>query len=207
MIPLLLDLTGRRVLIVGGGEVAARKAGAFVEEAEVTVVSRSFHPSLPDGVARVEADIAGMSDLELRELCEDAFLVIAATSDLALNDRVVRAATAVGAHTNNASGTPGDVQLPAVSRGDRYVIAVSTGGESPGVARFLREAIERWYPTLDEMIELQGRLRSELLTRCGDQRKRSAVLRCVLEDDEVWAALGGEKGQAWRLVEARYLHA
>jgi len=207
MIPLLLDLSDQRVLIVGGGEVAARKAAYFAPEAEVTVVSRSFHPSMPGGVRRVESDLSELSDPALRLLCEGAFLVIAATSDTALNDRIVRAAAAAGAHSNSASGTPGDVQLPAVSRGDRYVIAVSTGGESPGVARFLREAIEARFPALDRMIELQGRLRSELRARCGDQRERSAVLRRVLEDGEVWDALGRGDGQAWRLVEARYLHA
>ena len=207
MIPLFLDLADRRVLIVGGGAVAARKARAFATEAEVTVISRSFHRSMPGAVRHVTADLEAMSDDALAALCEGAFLVIAATSDPGLNNRVVRVGASVGALTNNASGLPGDVHLPAVSRGEHFVIAVATGGESPGIARFLRERIDRWLPRLDRMIELQARLRRELHTRPGDQEARSSLLSRVLEDDEVWTALGGGSEEAWRLVEARYLRA
>jgi precorrin-2 dehydrogenase/sirohydrochlorin ferrochelatase len=206
MIPLLLDLTGRRVLITGGGAVAARKAEAFVGEAEVTVVSRSFHPSLSERVRRIEADLGDLDTAALASLCEGAFLVIAATQDPSLNDRICRAASAAGALTNNASGEAGDVHLPAVARGERYVIAISTDGGSPAVSRFLREAIERCWPQLDRMIELQARLRRELRSRLDDQEQRSSRLRQVLDDREVWAALGADDAGAWKLVEGRYLH-
>jgi precorrin-2 dehydrogenase/sirohydrochlorin ferrochelatase len=86
------------------------------------------------------------------------------------------------------------------------VVAVGTGGASPGVARFLRESIERAYPNLDGMIALQARLRSALGTRIPDQRQRSVLLRSVLEDGEVWSALDGGEECAWALVEGRYLH-
>jgi len=207
MIPLLFDLSEQRILIFGGGAVATRKARAFAGRSLVTVVSRSFHPDLPPGVERVEAEIGSMEEEMLRSLCTGVFLVIAATPDPAINDRVVRIAREVGAHANNAAGIPGDVQLPAVSRGERYLVAVSTSGESPGIARFIREAIERTFPSLDRMIALQGRLRSALRERSGDQGERSAILRRVLEDQEVWAALDRDEAQAWQLVEARYVHA
>lgn len=207
MIPLLVDLSGRCILICGGGEVAARKAAYFLPEARVSVVSRSFESSLLRSGARlVEADLAGLDDAGLRALCSDADLVVAATSDPALNGRIVRAARSEGVLANSASGAGGDVQLPAVARGERYVVAVGTGGESPGVARFLREAIERSYPHLDRMIALQARLRACLGSRVPDQRERSARLRAVLDDDEVWAALGDGEERAWALVEGRYLH-
>ena len=207
MIPLLVDLSGRSVLICGGGEVAARKAAFFLPEAEVTVVSRSFVSSLAGSGARlVEAELDRLDDAGLRALCSDARLVVAATSDPALNGRIVRAARAEGVLANSASGAGGDVQLPAVTRGERYVVAVGTGGESPGMARFLREAIEEAYPRLDEMIALQARLRGRLRDEVADQGRRSSLLRAVLEDGEVWAALGEGEEPAWRLVEERYLH-
>ena len=87
------------------------------------------------------------------------------------------------------------------------MVAVGTGGESPGMARFLREAIEEAYPRLDEMIALQARLRSRLRDEVPDQRQRSSLLRAVLEDKAVWAALDEGEDRAWTLVEERYLHA
>ena len=207
MIPLLVDLSGRCVLICGGGEVAARKAAFFLPEAEVTVVSRSFVSSLTGSGARlVEAELDRLDDAGLRALCSGARLVVAATSDPALNGRIVRAARSEGVLANSASGAGGDVQLPAVTRGERYVVAVGTGGESPGVARFLREAIEEAFPGLDGMISLQARIRSRLRDEVSDQGRRSSLLRAVLEDGEVWAALGEGEEPAWRLVEERYLH-
>jgi precorrin-2 dehydrogenase / sirohydrochlorin ferrochelatase len=208
MIPLLVDLSGRCVLICGGGDVAARKAAFFLPEAEVTVVSRSFAtPLLRSGARLVEADLDRLDDAGLRALCSDAHLVVAATSDPALNGRIVRAARSEGVLANSASGAGGDVQLPAVARGERYMIAVGTGGESPGMARFLRESIERMYPRIDQMIALQARLRSRLQDEIPDQRQRSALLRDVLEDREIWAALDEGDDQAWALAEGRYLHA
>jgi precorrin-2 dehydrogenase / sirohydrochlorin ferrochelatase len=208
MIPLLIDLSGRCVLICGGGEVAARKAAFFLPEAEVTVVSRSFASTLLRSGARlVEADLDRLDDAGLRALCSDADLVVAATSDPALNGRIVRAARSEGVLANSASGAGGNVQLPAVARGRRYVVAVGTGGESPGMARFLREAIEEAYPRLDEMVALQARLRSRLRDEVPDQGQRSSLLRAVLEDRAVWAALDEGEERAWQLVEERYLHA
>ena len=138
MIPLLLDLAGRHVLVCGGGEVAARKTAFFLPETGVTVVSRSFHSFLRESDARlVEADLDELGDEELQVLCAGMFLVIAATPDPNLNDRIVRAARRTGAHANSATGG-GDVHLPAVSRGERFLVAVATGGDSPGMARFLR---------------------------------------------------------------------
>ncbi len=207
MIPLLIDFSGRCVLICGGGEVAARKAAFFLPETEVTVVSRSFAPSLLRSGARlVEAELDRLDDDGLRALCSGASIVVAATSDLALNGRIVRAARSAGVLTNSVSGAGGDVQLPAVARGERYIVAVGTGGESPGMARFLRETIERAFPRLDEMIALQSRLRHRLQDMLPDQQQRSSVLRAVLEDGDVWKALEEGEDRAWELVEERYLH-
>jgi precorrin-2 dehydrogenase len=206
MLPLIIDFSGKHVVIFGGGDVGARKAAFFCNESEVTVYSRSFSPAfgnLPAG--RNEINISGMSDPKLIEVIKGAFLVIAATSDAALNNRIGRHCEHEGVLFNNADGEAGDVVIPSQIQGNHYLIAISTGGESPGISRFIREHIEATLPGLDTMIELQNSLRESLKAKEPDQKTRSRILHEVLHDHEVWEALSRGQGPAWDLVERRYL--
>ncbi|MEN6442955.1 MAG: bifunctional precorrin-2 dehydrogenase/sirohydrochlorin ferrochelatase [Methanoregula sp.] len=207
MIPLVIDFTGRQVVIFGGGEVAARKAGRFCQEADVLIVSRSigYHcAALPVRVCK--KDIGTLSDAEIEELTAPAFLVIGALPDPVLNDRIGQICKKQGILFNNADGTPGDVIIPAVTGGDHYLIAFSTGGDSPAVSRFLREEIESRFPSLDAMIELQHRLRDHLKNSDMPQDRRSAVLHAVLRDTAIWDDLVKSPEHVWTEVQQRYLH-
>jgi precorrin-2 dehydrogenase/sirohydrochlorin ferrochelatase len=201
MIPLMLDLTGRRVLIFGGGDVGARKAAYFVHEAEVTVISRSFSPDL-EGLAihRQEADLSALPDEALGDLLEGAFLAVAATPDPELNDRIGRVCARTGVLFNNAAGVLGDVIVPSVVRG-------STHGKSPAVSRYLRMRLEADYADLDRMIDLQEEMRSMLQESEPVQAERSRILWSILADEEIRAALASDYGRARGLAIARYLHA
>jgi precorrin-2 dehydrogenase / sirohydrochlorin ferrochelatase len=132
-----LDVAGRRCLVVGGGPVGAEKAsGLLACGARVTVVSpeldRSFEPLEVEWQPRRyrSADLEGI------------FLVIAATSRRAVNERVHRDAEGRGMLCNVA-----DVPelcnfiLPAVHREGPITVAVSTGGASPALAKRLRSQI------------------------------------------------------------------
>jgi len=206
MIPLFIDCTGRRIVIFGGGDVAARKAAYFSGNADVTVVSRSFVPAF-DGlkITRQELDLAKTNSKKLSRLLTGAFLVIAAVSDPEVNNRIGRLCKVTGILFNNADGETGDVVLPAVAQGDNYTLAISTGGNSPAVSRYLRERIEDTFPALDDMIALQGRLREVLKIQEPDQKKRSAILAKVLHDPTVWAALESDRPDVWDDIRARYL--
>lgn len=204
----MLDLTGRRVLIFGGGDVGARKAAYFVHEAEVTVISRSFSPDL-EGLAihRQEADLSALPDEALQDLIEGAFLAVAATPDPELNDRIGRLCAEVGVLFNNAAGEPGDVIIPSVVRGNRFLVAVSTYGRSPAVSRYLRMRLETDYADLDRMIELQEEIRPMLRETEPVQAERSRILWAILSDDEIREALAADYGRARALAIERYLHA
>jgi precorrin-2 dehydrogenase / sirohydrochlorin ferrochelatase len=207
MIPLFVDCSGRRIVIFGGGKVAARKAAYFSGKADVTVVSRSFVPAF-DGldVKCVELDLETVTGRQIAQLLSGAFLVIAAISNSAINNRIGKASRAIGILFNNADGEPGDVIIPAVTSGENYTIAISTLGASPAISRFIREHIEDDFPALDQMIELQTRLREALRKKEPDQARRTAVLWDVLEDHSVWEALLTDPGLAWDDVQRRYLH-
>lgn len=208
MIPLFIDCSGRHIVIFGGGAVAARKAAYFAPDAKVLVVSRSFVNKI--GTLPVNTrtlDIAAMSDEKLALLIANAFLVIAALSEPAENNRIGRICKRKGILFNNADGNAGDVILPAVTRGEQYTIAITTGGSSPAISRFLREYLEDGLPELDAMIALQHRLRESLKKKIPDQARRNEILRRVLDDPAIWKQLNNDPGTAWEIVSERYLDA
>ncbi|MFA6226765.1 MAG: bifunctional precorrin-2 dehydrogenase/sirohydrochlorin ferrochelatase [Methanoregula sp.] len=206
MIPLFVDCSRRRIIIFGGGDVAARKTAYFAGVAEVTVISRSFQQKILDlPVVRKECDVSAESDEGLESLLKGAFLVIAALSDTSQNNRIGRLCKKEILF-NNAEGEAGDVMLPSVMGGNNYTLAISTHGSSPAISRFIREHLEQAYPAMDEMISLQKRLRAELKRAEPDQAKRDTILWQVLEDQAVWTALSAGTTEAWDLVRARYLH-
>jgi len=207
MIPLFVECSGRRILIFGGGDVAARKCAYFSGTADVTVVSRSFsRPVLALPVHREEFDVRDFPDDALSTMVDGAFLVIATLSDQEENDRIGRICAAKNILFNNADGETGSVILPSVTRGKNYTLAIGTGGKSPAVTRYLKEQIEHDYPALDAMIDLQQRLRAILKENEPDQRKRSTILRAVLEDPAVWKRLKENPARAFEDVMARYVH-
>jgi len=203
MIPLFIDCSGRRIVIFGGGAVAARKAAYFARDAKVLVVSRSFvHKIGTLPVKTRSVDIGAATDAKLAALIGNAFLVIAALSEPAQNNRIGRICRKKGILFNNADGR---VMLPAVSAGENYTLAISTGGRSPAVSRFIREYLEQELPELDAMIALQHRMREGLKKNVPDQARRNEILRKVIEDQSLWKLLKSDPVRAWNRVSERYL--
>ena len=164
-----LDVTGRRCLVVGGGSVGAEKAAGLVAcSAHVTIVSPELDESLR------ELGVEWRRGRYRRRDLRGAFLVIAATSDRAVNERVHRDAEARGMLCNVA-----DVPelcnfiLPAVHREGPIAVAVSTGGASPALAKRLRSQIaELVSPRHAELaLELQA-LRPEVKARFETYEER-----------------------------------
>jgi len=207
MIPLFLDLRAKHVVIFGGGGVAGRKAAYFAREADVAVYSRSFSKTIAAlPVKRIKVDLADVSDKELGAMVKDADICIAALPDSAQNNRIGRICRRRKIFFNNASGEPGDLIIPSVINGKEYQIAISTGGKSPAVSRFIREHLETRFSGMDAMIAVQEELRKRLKKTEPSQTRRSEILREVLEDNDVWDALSRSLKEAEQLVSRRYLH-
>jgi precorrin-2 dehydrogenase / sirohydrochlorin ferrochelatase len=149
-----IDLTGRRVVVVGGGEVALEKVqGLLAAGAAVTVVAPQITPVLAElGVTLVRRGYR-TDDLE------GAFLVVAATSTTSVNRRVFRDAEA-RCLLCNVVDVPElcSFILPAVHRHEPIAVAVSTGGASPALAQYLRDRIAE--VVRPEHAELADRLRA-----------------------------------------------
>jgi precorrin-2 dehydrogenase / sirohydrochlorin ferrochelatase len=200
MIHLLLDLKGKKAVVFGGGEVGLRKAKYLASEAEVTVVSRQFVPGfIGSDVRQVVDDI----DRELITWVEGADLVVAATNDPELNGRIAALAREKGRPCNRADG-PSTFLIPSVVVRENYSVAISTGGRSPGMAKFLRLKLDDLLgPQYDGMVRLQEELRSAARSTIPEQRERERFLWEVLEDPAVWDLLGSDPAAAKALALRR----
>ncbi len=204
MIPLMIDFTGKKVIIFGGGVIGARKARYFAYEADVLVYSRSFHPEFQEIPVRTEVcNLTG--DLEiLRNMIHDASLVIAATSDPELNELIESACAREHIWCNVAAGKRGDVVLPAKISGNRYVIAVSTSGSVPAVSRLVREEIEKTFPDLDDLILLGEWIRDIYRGDRAGTDSYDTVLYAALRDPETRKALTNGMNAAREYVQRRF---
>lgn len=173
--PILVDLQGKRALVVGGGKVAQRKIETLLEHgASVQVVAREFTESLEE--LRSEGRIEFLGNDFSEDFLDRAFLVFAATDDASLNRKVSEAAQQRGLLVN-AVDQPSDCNfiVPSVlSRGD-LLVAVSTSGKSPAFARKVRVELERHFgEEYGSFLNLMGNLRKEIL-RLGLSQERNKI--------------------------------
>jgi siroheme synthase-like protein len=164
-----LDLSGRRCVVVGGGSVGLEKAqGLAVCDAQVVVVS----PELDAAFSELDVEWVPRA-YESGDL-DGAFLVIAATDERAVNERVHADAEARGMLCNVAD-VPDlcNFILPAVHREGPIAVAVSTGGASPALAKRLRSQIaELVGPEHAELAEELRSMRPEVKERFATYEER-----------------------------------
>ncbi len=137
--PVNLVVEGRSCLVVGGGEIAARKvAGLVACGARVHVVG----PRVGEAV-RAQAGVTWEERPYRRGDLDGRRLVIAATDDPEVNGAVYADAEAAGIWVNGADDPEHcSFTLPSVIRRGSLLVTVSTGGRSPALARWLRERLE-----------------------------------------------------------------
>ncbi len=158
--PVYLDLRGRACLVVGGGEVAERKVETLREcGATITVISPALTPGLAEA-AQTEAIVWQARVFENEDL-EGAHLAIAATDDRTVNAAVAREARRRRIWVNSVDDAAYcDFIAPSVVKRGDLVLAISTAGKSPAMARWVREELERSLPEeWGSLLELAHELR------------------------------------------------
>ena len=158
--PIFLDIEDRAVLIIGGGNVCARKAETMMKYgARVTVVSPEFTDEIEgwasEGRLAVKRKRYDESDLD------GANIVIASTDDQAVNERIAADCRARRIPVNVVDVTPlCEFIVPAIIEKGSVQIAISTGGKSPALARTLKEDLQRLVgPEYAEVNDVLGTLR------------------------------------------------
>jgi precorrin-2 dehydrogenase / sirohydrochlorin ferrochelatase len=174
--PVCLKIAGRQCLVIGGGRVGERKVkGLLAHGALITVVSPELNEALSsllrDGAIQWrnrpyrEGDLAG------------AFLVIAATDDPAVQERVHAEAEARNILLNVADVPKWcNFILPATARRGDLSISVSTAGKSPALASAMRQALELQFgPEYGVLVNILGSLRDSVLAGGRTHAENKAI--------------------------------
>nr|WP_242521722.1 siroheme synthase CysG [Motiliproteus sp. SC1-56] len=201
--PLFFNLKDRPCLLVGGGAVALRKARLLQSAgARVTVVA----PAVAAELAELAASGGGaVVEGHYREtLLEGKALVIAATDDEAVNQAVHRDATRRGVPVNVVDNPPlCSFIFPAIVDRSPIVVAISSGGQSPVLARLLRARLETLIPkAYSRLGALVGGYRERVRDRFGDINQRRGFWERVLQGPVAESVLAGREEEAATLLEA-----
>ena len=167
--PIFLKVENRACLVVGGGEVGARKVKTLLDcAASVGVVSPEVVPWLAEKIQAGAVEMVG-THYEEHQL-QGRFLVIAATDDEDLNCRIAQDAERRGLLCNVVDyPLEGNFILPALVQRGALTLAISTSGKSPALARQLRQDLEqRFGIEYADFLELMGAVRGRLLAESQD---------------------------------------
>ncbi|MCC6203123.1 MAG: uroporphyrinogen-III C-methyltransferase [Gammaproteobacteria bacterium] len=200
-LPLLFDLRGRRVLIVGGGSVALRRARTLLAHGlKVKVVA----PEIRTELRRLLGEGGGRIDkTEFRpeHIAKNDF-VIAATRDTTVNQQVAACARAAGIPVNVADDPQAsDFVFPSILERGPLSIAIAGGG-SPVLTRLLRRRLEALVPAgYGVLATLAAKYRDAARRGISDRERRTTFWEKILQGRVVDAALAGRGEEAEVLLQ------
>ena len=202
-LPIFLDLKDKPCLVVGGGDIAARKVGLLCRvNANITVVA----PTLSDTMQkRVDAgEVNWLAAPFSTELVMNFVLAIAATDDDDVNYQVYQHAKAHQILVNVADNPPlCDFILPSILDRSPIVVAVSSGGESPILARQLRARLETLIPpSYGRLAALVGRYRDAVKTKFSTLAMRRRFWESILQGPVADHVLAGRDDLGEQTLQA-----
>ncbi len=180
--PFFVELKGIPVLVIGGGEVAGAKAKSLCScGAKVSVVS----PRLCDRLKRM-AQRGQVRWLKRRFRASDLNglkLVVAATDDQPVNELASRLARRRGIWINVVDQPRiCSFIFPSVVRRGRLVLAISTGGISPALSKWIRKDLENRYgPEFERLLEGMRKVRGQVIRRVSGVARRKRLFEKALE--------------------------
>ncbi|MEK7020064.1 precorrin-2 dehydrogenase [Bacillus sp. FSL K6-6038] len=142
--PIMCNLQGKTVVIVGGGKIAYRKAAGLKNTgARVTIVS----PYIGEEMENLTY-ITWKEKMFTEEDIKDAHLIYAATNHHDVNMMVKQAAHDFQWVNIVSDGTESSFHTPAIIRNDEYVISISTSGKNPSFAKRIKEKLMKILPQI-----------------------------------------------------------
>ena len=200
--PVFFNLTGQKVLVVGAGEVALRKVSLLVRTgARITVVAPQILPELRERATR------GQLTLNEREFIpadlDHARLVIVATSRRAINRWIANLSDARAIPVNVVDDREASrFIVPAIIDRDPVLVAISTGGTSPVLARRLRERLEAFIPKrLGEWALWLLELRKATSERLRNTAERRRFFEALVDGPAARRFIEGDSRSAARIAQ------
>lgn len=192
--PMMMDLTGKRCLVVGGGRVAERKVALLLDcGAAVEVVGPTATPKLAalasEGAIRLAPRAVRSEDLP------GAFAVFIATDDPGVNRAVAAEAREAGALVNVVDAPEAcSFLVPSVVRRGDLTIAISTAGGSPALAKRLRQRLEESIgPEYEAFLATLREVRAQARKVIADPAERQAIYRRAVDSDLFDLAARGDR--------------
>ena len=182
--PLFLDITDRRCIVVGGGDVAERKVGRLLDfGASVVVVGKTLTPGL--AVLKREGRINHIDADYEKAFINGALLVIGATDRDDVNAEISRDGKEKGVLVNIVDDPDKcDFLLPSLLSQGNLLIAISTGGKSPALAKKLRVEMEQLFGTeYQTLLEVMGNLRERLVVAGHSSDENRRLFELVVHSD------------------------
>ncbi|MGI3747723.1 uroporphyrinogen-III C-methyltransferase [Pseudomonas sp. 15A4] len=203
-LPLFHNLRGARVLVVGGGEIALRKSRLLADSGAVLrVVAPEIGAEVRELIERSggEQILRGYTESDLN----GCVLIIAATDDEPLNAQVSADARQRGVPVNVVDAPAlCSVIFPAIVDRSPLVIAVSSGGDAPVLARLIRAKLETWIPpTYGHLAGLAARFRHQVKGLFPNVQQRRAFWEDVFQGPIADRQLAGQGAEAERLLQAK----
>ena len=200
--PININIQDRKCLVVGGGSVGTRKVITLLNcGAAVTVISLRATEKLN------KLAMAGSINLQNRSYrtadLKDVFLVIGATNDETLNQKISRDADARNILCNIADRPAAcNFILPSiVHRGD-LVITISTSGKSPALAKKLRKTLERQFgDEYADLLQLMGAVREKLLLQAHEPEAHKHLFNQLIDNGLLEMIREDRKDDINRLLE------
>lgn len=201
-LPLFHKLQGRLVLVIGGGEVALRKARLLSDAGAVLrVVAPEIRSELQELAGPGGNFLRGYASSDLQGVA----LVIAATDDVPLNAQISAEAQALGIPVNVVDAPAlCSVIFPAIVDRSPLIVAVSSGGDAPVLARLIRAKIETWIPaTYGQLANLGKRFRDRVKQLFPDVQQRRVFWEDVFQGQIAESIFAGKPDEGERLLEER----
>lgn len=195
--PAFLDIKNKLCVVVGGGEVAARKAELLLKASgRVMMVAPELGASAGRMVDRGE--VLHVAARFTAENLRGAVLVIAATDDAAVNQEVSKAASALHLPVNVVDNPQlCSFVVPSIVDRSPVIVAISSSGKAPVLARLLRTRLEGWIPqAYGQLAALAGAFREQAKQRFADVESRRRFWEKVFEGPIAEMVFSGREAAA-----------